>query len=224
MTDFLAAATAVIEGDLESLRAMVEEDGELVAARSMDHGASLLHYVSANGPVEDDMQKTPANAIEIARFLIESGCEVDATIDGEPASTPLVALVTSEFPAMAGLQKELTALYLNSGAAVNGLKDDGYPLACALCFQYPDAIAALVEGGARIDNVLAASALGRLEFVKSCFDDDGRLTPESVAAYPEPFMRDFGPADVLETAIEHAAHYKQPDVIEFLASMKRDHK
>ena len=173
--------------------------------------------MSANGPVEDEMQKTPPNAVEIARFLIENGCHVDAIIEEEPSTTPLVALVTSEFPALAGLQRELVELFLKSGAAVDGLKNDGYPLACALCFQYPDAINALVDGGARIDNIVSAASLGKLEFVRQCFDSDGKLFSEAVSAYPEPFMRPFGPVEILETAIEHAHHFRQQEILEFLS-------
>lgn len=156
-------------------------------------------------------------AVEIARFLIEKGCPVDALINDEPATTPLVSLVTSEFPAIAGLQGELVALFLEAGAAVNGVGDDGYPLACALCFQYPDAIKALLDGGARVDNIVAAASLGNLDFVKECFDQEGCLTKSAISAYPEPFMREFGPVELLETAVEHAEHFKQPEVVEFLS-------
>ena len=216
MSSFHSAAQAVVDGNLAALRLLIETDAGLTSARFPQHGATLLHYVSANGPVEENMQKTPANAVEIAQFLIENGSYVDATIEGDAATTPLVGLVTSEFPALAGLQGELVELFLRSGAAVNGLKDDGYPLACALYFQYPDAIAALVNGGARIDNIVAAASLGRLEFVKQCFDTDGRLLATAVRAYPEPFRRAFSPAEVLETAIEHARHFDQREVLAFL--------
>lgn len=137
-------------------------------------------------------------------------------IEDEPATTPLVALVTSECPAIAGLQGELVELFLKSGAAVDGLKNDGYPLACALCFQYPNAINALVKGGARIDNIVSAASFGKIEFVRQCFDVHGKILPEAVSAYPEPFMRPFGPVEILETAIEHARYFNQQEVLEFL--------
>ena len=218
MTSFERAALAVVDGDLETLRFLLEEHPEFATERSPDHGATLLHYVGANGPVEDDMQRTPTNAVEVARLLIERGADVDATIDDEPATTPLVALVTSEFPAVAGAQGELVELFLQAGAAVNGRNDDGYPLACALCFQYPDAIQALVDGGARIDNLVSGAALGRMDVVEGCFDTTGALTPEAVLAYPDPFFRSFNAAELLETAIEHAKHFQRHDVVEFLST------
>ena len=217
MSPFQVASQAVVDGHLETLRSLLEEHPGLVSKRSPDHGATLLHYVSANGPVEDEMQRTPPNAVSIAKLLIEKGASVDATIGDEPATTPLVALVTSEFPAAAGSQGELVELFLESGAAVDGLKDDGYPLACALCFQYPDAINALVHGGARIDNIVSAASFGKLEFIRQCFDAQGKLLTEAVNAYPEPFMRSLEPAELLETAIEHASHFKQQEVVEFLS-------
>ncbi len=220
MSSFQIAAQAIVNGDLKTLQTLIKNEPELITARSPEHGATLLHYVSANGPVEDDMQKTPPNAVEIATFLIENESHVDATIGDEPATTPLVALVTSEFPAIAGLQGELVTLFLDSGAKVNGLKDDGYPLACALLFQYPDAIKALVDGGARIDNIVSASALGKLELVKQCFDAEGKLLPEAITAYPEPFMRAFGPSEIIETAMEHADHFSQKEILEFLKSVE----
>lgn len=217
MSPFQRAAQAVVDGNLVALRSLIEKTPGLVLERSPEHGATLLHYVSANGPVEDEMQRTPPNAVEIARLLIENGCDVDAIIENDPSTTPLVGLVTSEFPAIAGLQRQLVSLFLNAGAAVNGVKNDGYPLACALFFQYLDAIKALVDGGARIDNIVSAASFGKIEFISQCFDSDGKLTPEAVSAYPDPFMRPLGPIEIVETAIEHANHFKQQEVLEFLS-------
>ena len=97
MSLFHSAAQAVVDGNLAALHAYLSRtDAGLTSARSPQHGATLLHYVSANGPVEGNMQKTPANAVEIAQFLIENGSYVDATIEGgDAATTPLVGLVTS---------------------------------------------------------------------------------------------------------------------------------
>ena len=217
MSAFQTASKAVVDGDAETLSSLLEEDPSLVSQRSQDHGATLLHYVSANGPVEDEMQKTPPNAVAIAKILIDSGAQVDATIGDESATTPLVALVTSEFPAIAGLQGELVKLFLESGAAVNGLNNDGYPLACALCFQFTDAIDALVNGGARINNIVAAASFGKMEFIKQCFDADGNLLAEAIRAYPEPFMRSLNSAEILEIALEHANHFRQQEVVDYLA-------
>ena len=61
------AVDAVVTGDVAALERLLRENPELVRARSTrEHRATLLHYVAANG-VEDYRQKTPRNAVEIAK-------------------------------------------------------------------------------------------------------------------------------------------------------------
>ena len=218
MSDFYVAAKAVVDGDVDALVSLLQADVALVSARSPKHGATLLHYVGANGPVEDDMQKTPDNAVAIAEALISHGADVDAIIEGDSASTPLVSLVTSEFPAKAGIQHELVTLFLKSRAAINGLEDNGYPLACAMLFGYPDAITALVEGGARIDNVVAAAGLGRTDYLRRCFDESGKLTSQA-GTYPDPFRREIDERGIIQIAMEHAQQHEQAEAVNFLARM-----
>ena len=82
---FESAVEAVISGDVAALRSLLGEDPELVRARSTRvthfdppvHRATLLHYVAANG-VEGYRQKTPKNAVEITKALLEAGAEVDS--------------------------------------------------------------------------------------------------------------------------------------------------
>jgi hypothetical protein len=79
---------AVIHGDANRLAELLRKDPELVRARSTRvtphdppmHRSTLLHYVAANG-VEGYRQKTPANAVQIARMLLEAGAEADALAD-----------------------------------------------------------------------------------------------------------------------------------------------
>jgi ankyrin repeat protein len=167
---FEAAADAVVGGDLEAV------DTELVYARSMRrHHATLLHYVAANG-VEDFRQLTPPNAVEIARRLLDAGAEVDALADtygGGPDQTTMNLLVSSAHPGP--LRAQLVDVLLDHGAAIDGLEDDGSPLMTALGFGYLDAAEALVRRGARIDNVAAAAALGRLEKVREFAATDQAL-------------------------------------------------
>jgi hypothetical protein len=69
---FETAVEAVISGNLAALRSMLRENPELVRARSTRrHHATLLHYVGANG-VEGVRQKTPENAVEVAKMLLET--------------------------------------------------------------------------------------------------------------------------------------------------------
>ncbi len=120
---FESAVEAVITGDLATLETLLRGNPELIRARSTRithfdppvHRATLLHYVAANG-VEGYRQKTPINAVEIAKTLLEAGAEVDALADmygGHYATMSLLA--SSCHPANAGVQVALV-----DGARLSG--------------------------------------------------------------------------------------------------------
>src|SRR5436305_1473601 len=68
---FEHAADAIVSGDIDALRRLLDESPELIRQRSSrEHRSTLLHYVSANG-VEDFRQRTPPNIVEIARLLLD---------------------------------------------------------------------------------------------------------------------------------------------------------
>jgi ankyrin repeat protein len=167
--EFESAVQAVVDGDLGALADALRRDPALVRARSCRvcnfdppvHRATLLHYVAANG-VERHRQKTPANAVAIARALLEAGAESDALADMYGAEcTTMEMLVSSDHPAKAGLQVPLIEVLLEFGAAVEGrgTRKWGAPLATALAFGMSDAARALAQHGARID-LPAAAGLG----------------------------------------------------------------
>ena len=158
VSQFESAVDAVVSGDLAALQSLVRDDPELVHARSgRPHRATLLHYVAANG-VEDDRQKTPPNAVEIARALLAAGAEADALAEMYGSRhTTMTMLVSSCHPANAGLQVALVETLLDAGAAI------GDNLITALAFGYAPAAEALVRRGAPVDNLALASGLGHLE-------------------------------------------------------------
>ena len=169
---FESAVEAVVNGDLAVLTDALRRDPALVRARSSRvccfdppvHRASLLHYVAANG-VEAYRQKTPPNAVAIARALLEAGAEPDALSDMYGAEcTTMSMLVSSSHPAEAGLQVPLVELLLDCGAAIEGrgTRKWGGPLVTALAFGMIDAAEVLARRGARID-LPAAAGLGRLD-------------------------------------------------------------
>jgi hypothetical protein len=181
---FESAVEAVVNGDLATLHKLLRDHPELIRARSTRrtsqdppvHAATLLHYVAANG-VEGHRQKTPENAVAIARTLLEAGAEVDATAGmygGQYATMSM--LVSSAHPAKAGLQAPLAELLLDSGAAIEGLGSEQWrsPLMTALAFGYFDTADALVRRGARVSTMAAAAGLGRLA-------DATRLLPQADA-------------------------------------------
>jgi len=161
---FETAVETVIAGDAVALRAMLREHPELARARSTrKHKATLLHYVAANG-VEGGRQKTPANALEIAKMLLEAGAEVDALADMyEQQCTTMSLLVSSCHPAKAGLQGKLAELLIDHGAALEGPGSKWQStLTTALAFGYLDTAETLARRGAPLNNLAAVAGLGRV--------------------------------------------------------------
>lgn len=169
---FESAVEAVITGDVTTLRSLLREDPGLVRARSTRvthfdppvHRATLLHYVAANG-VEGYRQKTPKNAVEVMKILLDAGAEVDALAEMYGGQcTTMSMLVSSCHPAEAGVQIELVETLLDFGASIEGRGSGRWvsPLMTALAFGYPSAAEALARRGARVDNIAAAAGLGRL--------------------------------------------------------------
>lgn len=182
--EFEKAVDAVISGDTETLKSLLGKSSDLIHMRSSRaHRAMLIHYVAANG-VEDERQSTPVNAVDIANVLIDAGAEIDATfLDGGSGTTPLVSLVTSFHPHKSGVAAELVSVFVNAGARVDGLKEDGEPLRLALSSEYPDSVQALLKCGARIANVEVAAGLGELVLVERFVDEGGLARRELEEAF-----------------------------------------
>ncbi len=169
---FESAVEAVITGDAAALERMLRESPELVRARSTvvthhdppGHGATLLHYLAANG-VEDYRQKSPKSAVEVATMLLDAGAEADALAGMYGGQcTTMCMLVSSSPPAQAGVQVDLVHALVDHGAAVEARGSGQWtsPLLTALTFSFRDAAEALVRRGARVATLAAAAGLGRL--------------------------------------------------------------
>lgn len=170
---FEAAVEAVIDGDVAALWSLLDADAGLVHARSTRvtphdpprHRATLLHYIAANG-VEDHRQRSPANAVEVARLLLERGADADALAGMYGGQcTTMSMLVSSTPPAQAGVQVALVDTLIDFGAAIEPRGDGSWtsPLITSLLFGFSDAAAALVRRGARVDTLVAAAGLGRVD-------------------------------------------------------------
>jgi hypothetical protein len=208
---FESAVQAVVDGDLAALADALRRDSALVRARSSRvcnfdppvHRATLLHYVAANG-VERHRQKTPANAVSIARALLEAGSEPDALADMYGAEcTTMEMLVSSDHPAKAGLQVPLVEVLFEFGAAVEGrgTRKWGAPLSTALAFGMSDAAKALARHGARID-LPAAAGLGLAE-------DAARLLPSA-------------DTDARHRALSLASQHGHPEIVRLLLDADED--
>jgi len=209
---FEAAADAIVNGDAATLDRLLREHPDLVRARSVrEHGATLLHYTSANG-VEGYRQKTPANIVDITRMLLDAGADVDATCHVYASDcTTLGLTATSVHPANAGVMNDLLQLLLDRGAAMDkeGSAGRSHSLVFAcLANGQPDAARFLASRGARVDFVSAA-ALGDLAAVRERFSPDGSGKP--------PVSK-----ELLQEAYRYACGYGAASVVEFLLERGAD--
>jgi hypothetical protein len=201
---FELAADAIVGGDLATLKELLKDDPELVRARSTrEHRSTLLHYVSANG-VEDFRQKTPDNIVEITRLLLAAGADVNSESDAYGGrSTALGLTATSWHPEKAGVQLKLLELLIEHGAVIDG-PEGGSAVNGCLHNGRGKAAEFLATHGARLD-LEGAAGVGRLDVVKSFFNDDGSLLPPATQNQMQAgfaWACEFGRTDVVEFLLE----------------------
>jgi uncharacterized protein len=152
---FHPAIRAIKSGDLDGLRALLEQDRSLATARSSRSHPTLLQCLAL------EALEVP-NKIEMAQLLIDAGAEVNG---------PLGAAACID-------NVEVAALLLDRGAAINGT-GSWSPLEEALYWNNQRVIDLLLDRGASIHNLRIASGLGRIDFIESFFHSDGTLVPEA---------------------------------------------
>ena len=181
---FESAVEALISGDAASLSQLITNDPALVRARSTrvnyfdppQHRATVLHYIAANG-VEGYRQRSPKNAVEVARILLDAGADPNALASMYGSECTIMSmLVSSTPPDDAGVQVPLVDVLVDYGASVEPMGTGTWtsPLITAIVFGFKDAAEALLRRGARVESLAAAAGLGRLEDVR-------RLLPGSTA-------------------------------------------
>ncbi len=208
VSQFELAVDAIVSGDIDTLRRLLQENPELIRQRSTrEHGAMLLHYVSANG-VEGYRQRTPKNIVQIAEILLNAGAEVDATANVYGGgSTALSLAATSVHPLRAAVQNDLLGLLLDYGAAVDGAHGAPTLIIACLANGRQGAAAFLASRGAPLD-IEGAARVGRLDIVKSCFHRDGGLRPPATAQQLQRgflWACEFGREDIVEFLLEKGA-------------------
>ncbi|PWT97037.1 MAG: hypothetical protein C5B52_14535 [Bacteroidetes bacterium] len=183
VTRFEKAVEAIISGDAKTLIDQLKENPELVFARSVrNHHSTLLNYIGANG-VENYRQKTPVNAVEIARILLDAGSEVDARGDMYKTTTTLGLVATSVHSFLAGVQNNLIDILLKYGADPNNAIGKEYTegLLIVACLRNGRGESAkyLSTKGATLD-LEGACGVGILEEVKKYFTAEGKLIDEKL--------------------------------------------
>src|SRR5688572_3466935 len=178
---FEAAVEAVIDGDISTLRRLLDADPDLIRRRSTRmthfdppvHGAMLLHYLAANG-VEGYRQRSPKNAAAVAQVLLEAGADPDAlaALYGGQCTT-LALLVSSTPPARAGVQVALVETLVDHGASITPKGEGEWvsPVETALVFGKQDAATTLVKRGAPVETLAAAAGLGDIEKARHMLSD-----------------------------------------------------
>jgi ankyrin repeat protein len=173
---FERAVDAVVDGDIATLTQLLAEDPDLVRARSTRvtngdppvHRSTLLHYLAANG-VEDERQRSPKNAAEVAKILLDAGADPNALSYAYGGQcTTMALLVSSTPPERAGVQVALVETLIDYGAFVvpSGEGNWTSPIETALVFNKRAAAEALVRRGAPILSLAAAAGLGLADDVK----------------------------------------------------------
>jgi ankyrin repeat protein len=164
---FERAADAVAFGDLDRLRALLDEEPALVHARSpRRHRAMLLHYCGANG-TEAPRQRTPPNAPAVAQLLLDRGADANAVCRiyrGE--DTTLWLMLTSGYPPEAGLDGELVRVLARGGARLEVLEHERQPMLLAIDYGLHHSSLALAEAGVPLDNLLLAAAANRVDLLE----------------------------------------------------------
>jgi hypothetical protein len=203
---FEAAADAIVSGKAAILKKLLKEDADLIRARSMrEHAATLLHYVAANG-VENYRQRTPKNIVRITQMLLDAGAAIDAAANVYGGgATALRLAATSIHPERAGVQESLLQLLIDRGAVIDQPRgagnNDTAVLGC-LANGRARAAAYLADHGALL-TLESAAGLGRLDAVRSYFDQEGKLKPAATRKQ-------------LESGFLYACRYGHTKVVEFL--------
>lgn len=157
---FERAADAVADGDLGTLKALLQEHPTLASARSRrPHRCTLLNYVGANG-FEHWRQRTPSNAVAIIDCLIAAGSDANAvcyTYRGGPDENTLGLLTSSDHPKRAGLTLAMVAALARGGATL----DSPYALLAEL--HHARERDDLAAAAARIDPATRDSAFALVE-------------------------------------------------------------
>lgn len=173
------AIRAIGAGDVDALRGLLDRAPELVRERTPPPKcATLLHYSAFNGS-EEVSHPAPPTTPEVARLLLERGAEVDAAAFGADHGTALCWALSSWFTYQSGVQSALADVYLDGGAAIEGVRGDGAPLGHAIGFGCTSAVEHLARRGAFVDHLTAAAALGNLEQLADWFRGDGRFHPDA---------------------------------------------
>jgi len=187
---FFPAQTAILADEAEEVERLLRADPSLATARSAcDHPTLLCCLV---------LEMPPRRSLDyLIRLFAEFGAELSGPLGAAACINNVAAVET----------------LLDLGAPIAG---DGKwsPLEEALYWGHAATVEVLLARGAPVDNLRKYAALGDLQGVRQCFDDDGGLKPEAGevawpfgANIPEEVRRD--PRQIIDNALIYAAAWGQ---------------
>jgi hypothetical protein len=196
------AVEAIVGGDELTLARLLRRYPKLARLRSTrEHGATLLHYVSANG-VEGYRQLSPKNIAMMTRLLLAAGADVDATTDVYDGKCTALGLVaTSSPPFTAGVQQQVIDILLEHGARVDlpgSAGHDSTLVRSCLANGQPQAAEYLASRGAPVD-LEGAAGLGRVDDVERLIE--GAPGKDALAAFSMACA--YGRVQVVEFFLQH---------------------
>jgi ankyrin repeat protein len=215
---FDEAVAALDAGDVEGLRRLIAAEPDLIHARTNLEppygyftGATLLHHVAGNpdrGRLSGKLGPLPKNIVDVARLLIDCGADVNATTLGPNGGTTMGLLCTSKQASDDGVSGPLMDLLLERGATLD-LKKPG-SLDAPLANHAPRAAERMIELGAKAD-ILAAAALGRMDWLHAAFDKKGKLRSR-----PRRHGKSMTERDAIGLAMLYAYVREQTEAVDFL--------
>lgn len=209
---FAAALAALDAGDVDRLRTLVTADLSLLQARTnleppygYFSGATLLHHVAGN-PYRDN--PLPTNIVDISRVLLEAGADVNARTLGPNGGDTMGLLTTGKQASDMGVTGPLIDLLREYGATLDLTSDDVFD--GSLVNHSPASVEKMIELGAKPD-VLVAAGLGRMDVLRSFFDEQGRLQ-----SLPRREGKQLNARDAIGLAALYAYVREQREALDFL--------
>ena len=108
---FESLVDSLLAGDLQTVKAAIEADPQLVLQRSnYPHESTLLHYTGSNG-VEGYRQVVPSNLVDIVDTLLSAGADASLQAQVYGGCTAEELMKTSKHPHDAGLVEALQSVF-----------------------------------------------------------------------------------------------------------------